>query len=204
MQHSVAPCQHDVCVQWAGEQQESVQLCPILSLLRAGGDAVSLALVLCSLCLRHQVSSKNGLELPFFHPDCSEVSPNKVQLVLEIVFRWWVCLKRKMMVLHLLLAVMMALRFQHFSLNYCISVILFLWLAGVFGLRWEFWLCGKRANDKSGWRWLPAILHSYLGVVGSKKRLAVPYQGLPCLLVWDAQPEQTRFLIRLSAGHLSS
>lgn len=60
-------------------------------------------------------------------------TPNKVQHILKIVFRWWVCLKRKMMVLHLLLSVMMALRFQHFILNCCISVILFLRLCGVFG-----------------------------------------------------------------------
>jgi len=58
-----------------------------------------------------------------------------VQLVVEIVFRWWVSSKRKLMVLHLLLAVIKALRFQHFSLNCCISVILFLWLVRVFGLR---------------------------------------------------------------------
>lgn len=81
----------------------------------------------------HRVSSKNGLELRFFYPDCNEVNPNNVQLLLEIVFRWWMCLKRKMMILHLLLAVKSTFRSQHFSLNCCLSVNLLLRLGEVFG-----------------------------------------------------------------------
>lgn len=87
----------------------------------------------CSWCLMHRISSKNGLELPFFYPDCNEVNPNNMHLLLEIVFRWWVCLKREMMVLHLLLAVMEAFRSKHFSLNCCLSVNLLLCLGEVFG-----------------------------------------------------------------------
>lgn len=73
---------------------------------------------------------------------------------------------------------MMAIRIQHFLLNWCISVILFLWLAGVFGLEWEFY--GERANDRSGQSWLPAILSLCLGVISDKKSPAVGYKGLWC------------------------
>lgn len=45
MQHGVSACRRDGCVQCTEKQQEFVQLCPILTLLRAGGEAVSLALV---------------------------------------------------------------------------------------------------------------------------------------------------------------
>lgn len=77
--------------------------------------------------------AKNEPQLPFFYPDCSEVNPNKVQLLLEIVFRWWRCLKRNMMVPYMLLAVMEAFRSQHFSCNCCLSVNPFLCLGEVLG-----------------------------------------------------------------------
>lgn len=138
------------------------------------------------------------LELPFFYPDCSEVNPKNMQLLLEIVFRWWVCLKRKMMVLHLPLAVMEAFRSKLFSLNCCLSVNLLLSLGEVFG-------SNKNSGSvvKEQMMAVVTVIISHLALIPwSGKGLVVPCQGLSCLLIWDMQPEQTQFLIRLSAGHL--
>lgn len=106
-------------------------------------------------------------------------APNKVQRILKIVFRWWVCLKRKMMVLHLLLSAMMALRFQHFTLNCCISVLLFLWLSAVFGQN-----SGSAAKKQM----------MEVGDGDSQPPYAYALElFLPrvTMLVWDLQPEQT-------------
>lgn len=149
----------------------------------------------------HRVSSKNGLELPFFCPDCNEVNPNNMLLLLERAFRWRGCLKRKVMVLHLLLAVMEEFRSQHFSLNCCLSVNLF--LSGWSGwVKWKFWLCGERADDGSGGSDYQSSCTYALKWWLVEKGGLLHTKGLLCLLIWDTQPGQTQFLNRLPAGHL--
>lgn len=116
MQHRVVLCQCDVCVELGGRRR-LLSSVPAWHCLKLGEMQSHCMLAQCAWCLIHRVSKKNGLELPFFYPDCNEVNLNNVQLFLEIVFRWWRCLKRKIMLLHLLLAIMEAFRSQHFSLT---------------------------------------------------------------------------------------
>lgn len=191
--------QHSTCVELGGRRRlfSSVQA---WHCWRLGEMQFHCMLAQCAWCLMHRVSSKNGLELLFFCSDCNEVNPNNVPLLLERAFRWRGCLKRKVMVLHLLLAVMEEFRSQHFSINCCLSVNLFLCLGEVVG-----------SNENSGsvvkeqMMAVVAVIISHLAPMpwsdGWWKREGCSTYRVT-VLAHRGHTAQTQFLNRLPAGHL--